>query len=229
MAVLDNIVSLHQYGKKGLAMLVDPDKPNTASICERVNKLAQQGLHAQMVLIGGSTGRLTDTKLFEEVRQAGLPAVLFPGNAEQLTEAADALLLPSVISGRNAEMLIGAHVRAAKQIQALDIEVIPMGYILVDGRKESSVSKVSGTQPIAQENIEEIVQTAIAGELLGKQVIYLEAGSGAIVPVQQEVIKAVRQAVRVPLLVGGGIKTKAMAEQAWLSGADIVVIGNGLE
>ncbi|MCQ2347366.1 MAG: geranylgeranylglyceryl phosphate synthase family protein, partial [Paludibacteraceae bacterium] len=157
------------------------------------------------------------------------PAVLFPGNAEQLTEAADALLLPSVISGRNAEMLIGAHVRAAKQIQALDIEVIPMGYILVNGGKESSVSKVSGTQPIPQENIEEIVQTAIAGELLGKQVIYLEAGSGAIVPVQQEVIKAVRQAVRVPLLVGGGIKTKAMAEQAWLSGADIVVIGNGLE
>ena len=229
MAVLDNIVSLHQHGKKGLAMLVDPDKPNTSSICERVNKLAQQGLHAQMVLIGGSTGRLTDTKLFEEVRQAGLPTVLFPGNAEQLTEAADALLLPSVISGRNAEMLIGAHVRAAKQIQALDIEVIPMGYILVDGGKESSVSKVSGTQPIPQENIEEIVQTAIAGELLGKQVIYLEAGSGAIVPVQQEVIKAVRQAVRVPLLVGGGIKTKAMAEQAWLSGADIVVIGNGLE
>lgn len=229
MAILTDIEDKHRQGRKTLAILIDPDKPLTPPIAERVKRLSDMGLQVDMILLGGSTGRLSHTTAIDEAHSMGLPVLLFPGNAEQLTNQADGVLLPSVISGRNAEMLIGAHVRAARQLQALKREIIPIGYILLDGGTDSSVMKVSGTQPLAQDKKEEIVSTAIAGELTGKRLIYLEAGSGARMPVREDVIRCVREAVSLPLIVGGGLRTCKAIETAWQAGADMVVIGNGLE
>lgn len=229
MAILTTIEQYHQQGRKALAILVDPDKPLKPAIRERVERLRQMGLNADVILSGGSTGCLTDTSAINEAHALGLPVLLFPGNDNQLTNEADAVLLPSVISGRNAEMLIGAHVKAARQLKAINLEIIPLGYILIDGGTESSVIRVSNTLPIRRENEEEIVNTAIAGQLLGKRVIYLEAGSGALYPVCEETIRKVREMISIPLMVGGGIRTKEDVEKAWKAGADMVVIGNGLE
>lgn len=211
-----------------LAILIDPDK-SAVSLSERVERLRVLGLTPDLVFLGGSTGALTSTAVFDEAKMLHLPVWLFPGNADQLSEQADALLLPAVISGRNAEMLIGRHVAAAQRIQALHIPVYPMGYILVDGGTTSSVQRVSQTRPIPRTEVETIVNTALAGELLGQRFTYLEAGSGAAYPVPLEVISKVRQAVHTQLIVGGGIRTKTLVEQSWQAGADIVVIGNALE
>lgn len=211
-----------------LAILIDPDKP-ALPLAQRVEKLRSLGLTPDLVFLGGSTGALTSTAIFDEAAALHLPVWLFPGNVTQLSPRADALLLPIVISGRNAEMLIGRHVAAAQQIQALHIPVYPMGYILVDGGTTSSVQQVSQTRPIPREDVETIVNTALAGEQLGQQYTYLEAGSGAKIPIPAELIAAVRKTVHTQLIVGGGIRTKTLVEQAWQAGADIVVIGNALE
>ncbi len=211
-----------------LAILIDPDKQGL-SLAQRKEKLRSLGLTPDLVFLGGSTGKLVSTAIFDEAAALHLPVWLFPGNVDQLNPRADALLLPVVISGRNAEMLIGRHVAAAQQIQALHIPVYPMGYILVDGGKVTSVQQVSQTRPIPQEDIETVVNTALAGEQLGQQFTYLEAGSGAQIPVSSKLIAAVRKTVHTQLIVGGGIRSKTLVEQAWQAGADIVVIGNALE
>ena len=158
-----------------------------------------------------------------------MPVVLFPGNVSQVTAEADALLFLSLLSGRNAEMLVGQQVRAAEAVKQAAIETIPMGYILVDGGRETAVARVSGTRPIAQESLDEIVHTAMAAEMMGKQLVYLEAGSGALQPVREEVIRAVRAAISCPLIVGGGIRSTEEMQRAYHAGADIVVVGNWLE
>lgn len=211
-----------------LAILIDPDKQGLP-LAQRVERLRQLGLTPDLVFLGGSTGKLVSTTIFDEAAALHLPVWLFPGNVDQLSPRADALLLPVVISGRNAEMLIGRHVAAAQQIQTLHIPVYPMGYILIDGGKVTSVQQVSQTRPIPQEDTETVVNTALAGEQLGQQFTYLEAGSGAQIPVSSELIAAVRKTVHTQLIVGGGICTKNLVEKAWQAGADIVVIGNALE
>ena len=158
-----------------------------------------------------------------------MPVVLFPGNVSQVTAEADALLFLSLLSGRNAEMLVGQQVRAAEAVKQAAIETIPMGHILVDGGRETAVARVSGTRPIAQEAVDEIVHTAMAAEMMGKQLVYLEAGSGALQPVREEVIRAVRAAISCPLIVGGGIRSIEEMQCAYHAGADIVVVGNWLE
>ena len=160
-----------------------------------------------LIFVGGSSGGEQTEKVVKQLKaQYDVPVVLFPGNVRQVTSEADALLFLSLLSGRNAEMLVGQQVRAAEAVRQAGIETIPMGYILVDGGIESAVARVSGTQPIAQEAVDEIVQTAMAAEMMGKQVVYLEAGSGALEPVRAEVIRAVRAAISSPLIVGGGIR-----------------------
>ncbi len=211
-----------------IAILIDPQK-QTPSLTERVAKLKNLGLTPDLVLLGGSTGVLSTEHFFDEAKGLSLPVWLFPGNEEQLSPRADALLLPVVISGRNPEMLIGKHVAAARKIQALHISVIPMGYILIDGGKVTSVQKVSGTTPLNPQDKEAIVATALAGEQLGQKATYLEAGSGAICPVPTDIIQSVREQVSTLLLVGGGIKSREAVLSAFAAGADIVVIGNLLE
>lgn len=212
-----------------LAVLIDPEKPLTPTLRERVGRVRMLGLDVDYVLLGGSTGALTDQTIFDEATALGLPVILFPGNPSQLSSRAKGMLLPLVISGRNAEMLIGMHVQAARAIRALNIPVISLGYMLIDGGKPSSVSRVSDTQPISQMDRDLIVRTAMAGEIIGLGAIYLEAGSGAINPVSPEIIRAVRDVINLPLIVGGGLRTRQAVETAWESGADMVVVGNALE
>lgn len=211
-----------------IAILIDPEK-QTPSLTERVTKLKNLGLTPDLVLLGGSTGGVSSEDLFDEAKTLSLPVWLFPGNENQLSPCADALLLPVVISGRNPDMLIGRHVAAAGKIQALHIPVIPMGYILIDGGKVTSVQQVSGTEPLNPQDKEAIVATALAGEQLGQKATYLEAGSGAIYPVPTSIIQSVREQVNTLLLVGGGIKNKQAVLSAFAAGADVVVIGNLLE
>lgn len=211
-----------------IAILIDPDKQEP-SLSERVAKLSGLGLSPDLVLLGGSTGVLNSETVFDQARALGLPVWLFPGNENQLSPRAERLLLPILISGRNPQMLIGKHVEAARKIRALGIPVTPMGYILIDGGNVPSVQKVSETEPLPPTDIETIVSTAIAGELLGQQTIYLEAGSGALHPVPTAVIAAVRKEINATLIVGGGLRSRQAVNDAFAAGADIVVIGTALE
>jgi putative glycerol-1-phosphate prenyltransferase len=142
---------------------------------------------------------------------------------------ADAILLLSLISGRNAELLIGQHVHAAPLLKKSKLEIIPTGYILIDGGKPTSVSYVSNTLPIPNNKPAIALCTALAGEQLGLQCIYLEAGSGAEIAVSSDLIATVRKEISVPLIVGGGIRTQEQAQLAWKAGADIIVVGSAVE
>ncbi|MBR6251267.1 MAG: geranylgeranylglyceryl/heptaprenylglyceryl phosphate synthase [Bacteroidales bacterium] len=212
--------------KHSLAVLIDPDK--TASL-ERTIEIVSRS-KADMIFVGGSLVSANTADVVARIKQqTKLPVVLFPGNASQLAPNADALLLLSLISGRNAEFLIGQHVNAALQIAKSQLEVIPTGYILIDGGVATSVQYMSATQPIPADKTDIAVATALAGELLGLKMVYLEAGSGAKNPVSTEIVGAVRSAIHIPIIVGGGLRSIADVERAWSAGADIVVVGTAIE
>lgn len=184
-----------------------------------------------MILVGGSL--LLDDQ-FEKTltrlrRSCGAPIVLFPGNNYQLSKQADAILLLSLISGRNPEFLIGQHVVAAPQIRESGLEVIPTGYMLIDGGRISTTSYMTQTVPIPYDKPDIAVATAMAGEMLGLQTIYLEAGSGANRSVSAEMLRAVKSSVSIPIITGGGIRTPEQAEALVSAGSDMIVVGNILE
>lgn len=220
-----------------LAILIDPEKCRTADEVKRLTeRLSDKRLYVDgvyhgpaMILVGGSTG--TDSQwLVRQLKQTlSIPIVLFPGNAEQFTPEADYLLYLSLLSGDNPEYLVGQQIRSARAIHESGIRVIPTGYILIDGGIETSTMRVTHTQPIAADDIDRIVNTAIAAQLMGKQAVYLEAGSGALRPVSTDIIAAVRRELSITLIVGGGIRTPEAMRAAYEAGADIVVIGNHLE
>ncbi len=228
MEVLSAILSARAAHRPLLAMLLDPEKAHLAAL-----PFSAQAA-PDIILVGGSTGGdPTDfvQRLKKRLAQSGVtaPVVLFPGSMAQFTPEADALLYLSLLSGRNPEMLVGQQVAAAKAVRQSGIESIPMGYILIDGGVETSVMRVSQTLPINPADIETIVSTAVAAQLMGKALVYLEAGSGAKTPVSEAIIRAVREAVTLPLIVGGGIRTPEQMDRAYAAGADIVVIGNHFE
>ncbi|MFT5215334.1 MAG: phosphoglycerol geranylgeranyltransferase [Glaciecola sp.] len=228
-SVYKNIIDSAQKEEKLLAVLIDPDKmaiEMASNFIEKVNKSI-----ATHIFIGGSTVEEYATeKLVSEIkRHTKLPVVLFPGSVSQITENADALLFLPLISGRNPEYLIGKQVKAVSKLREIPLEVIPTGYILIENGKETSVQRVSETLPMSRANIQAIIDTAKAGELLGMKLIYLEAGSGAIHPITTDIIKKVKQEVNIPLIVGGGIRSKEQLDEAYKSGADIVVIGTAFE
>lgn len=214
---------------KCLAILIDPDKCNQDQLT-KLSNYAQQGW-VQFFLIGGSL--LFKNQVKEIVaylkQHTNVPVIIFPGNPSQIDEGADALFLLSLISGRNADLLIGRHVEAAPSIKQSGLEVIPTGYILIDGGCATSVSYMSNTTPIPADKPDIAVATAIAGELLGLKAIYLEAGSGAKNPIAAETIQRVSLAVDLPIIVGGGIRNVEQVEKAFESGAQIVVIGTAVE
>ena len=225
MEVMHYISAAKANGRKLFAWLVDPEKAEAGP----TPSLPTKG-GGMLIFVGGSSGGEQTEKVVRQLKtRYDVPVVLFPGNVSQVTAEADALLFLSLLSGRNAEMLVGQQVRAAEAVRQAAIETIPMGYILVDGGRESAVARVSGTRPIAQEAVDEIVRTAMAAEMMGKQLVYLEAGSGALEPVREEVIRAVRAAIACPLIVGGGIRSTEAMQRAYDAGADIVVVGNWLE
>jgi putative glycerol-1-phosphate prenyltransferase len=181
--------------------------------------------------VGGSL--VTTTNLSEVVQEikenVGIPVILFPANSMQLDPAADAILFLSLISGRNPDLLIGQHVLAAPILKNNRIEVMPTGYVLINSGKITSVAYISNTMPIPDDKYSLAACTALAGEMLGLQLIYLDAGSGAEKEISPKMISAVRKAVELPLIVGGGINTVQKALAALEAGADMIVIGNALE
>jgi len=227
--IYKNILEARANNEKLFAVLIDPDKmliSEVSGFLEKVN-----GSITTHLFIGGSKVDESRTDLLvNEVRQhTKLPVVLFPGDVTQISNKADAILFLSLISGKNPEYLIGKHVEAAPTLTASNLEIIPTGYILIENGKQTSVEKVTGTKPIPRTQINQIVNTAKAGELLGMKLIYLEAGSGALHPVTSEIISAVRNNLNIPLIIGGGIKDKMQLDDAFNSGADLIVIGTAFE
>jgi len=215
--------------KKKFAVLIDPDKmsgmalENMASICQHAK--------ADYIFVGGSllTRDLFDRCIHVLKNSCDLPVVLFPGNVLQISAKADAILFLSLLSGRNAEMLIGRHVSAAPIIKETGIEVIPTGYLLIDGGITTTASYMSNTMPIPSHKPEIAAATALAGEMLGMKLTYLDAGSGALHPVPAKMIELVKKESMLPLIAGGGIRTAEQATEAFMAGADLVVMGNKLE
>ena len=227
--ILKNILSSIEKGERLLAVLIDPDKIELEQIPKFMVKVNSSIV--SHVFIGGSeVKKEVCDKVVSIVKQhTQLPIVLFPGDVTQITDKADGLLFLSLISGRNPEYLIGKHVESISKLKRTNLEVIPTGYILVENGKETSVERVTGTKPLRRNNLQQIVDTACAGELLGMKLIYLEAGSGASEPVTTGIIKEVKKTIDIPLIVGGGIKSKNQLETTFNSGADLVVIGTAFE
>lgn len=229
MSVYANIQASILNTNKLLAVLIDPDKfiiENTQFFIEKVN--ASIATH---IFVGGSIveEHKTDNLVAEIKKFTNLPIVLFPGDVCQISDKADALLFLSLLSGRNAEYLIGKHVKAVSTLKKTNLEILPTGYLLIESGQETAVEKVTQTKPISRNNMQNIVDTAKAGELLGMKLIYLEAGSGASEPLPQAVISSVKKELKIPLIVGGGIRSKTQLEKAYSAGADLVVIGTAFE
>ncbi|MCZ2131094.1 MAG: geranylgeranylglyceryl/heptaprenylglyceryl phosphate synthase [Bacteroidia bacterium] len=228
MSVLKSITEAKGANKKFLAILIDPDTDFsiTKAILENAKKV-----HVDIIFVGGSLlykGRV-DTCIDFIKSHIDLPVTIFPGSEMQLSEKADAILFLSLISGRNSELLIGKHVTAAPFLKQMNLEVIPTGYMLIDGGNATTASYISQTMPIPFNKPGIAMATAMAGEYLGLQLIYLDAGSGAHNPISSEMIETVCKHITLPLVVGGGIKNRQAVISAWNAGADVVVVGNLLE
>ena len=214
--------------EKKLAILLDPEKANLDMLP------ISDSCHPDYLFVGGSTGG--DTTEFvkrlrvksEELR-VKIPIILFPGNSSQFTPEADGILFLSLLSGNNPEYLINQQIKSARRIHESHMDFVPTAYILIDGGVETSTMRVTQTKPLDPADVDTIVDTCIAAQMMGKKAIYLEAGSGAITPVSTEIIKAVRAHTSIKLIVGGGIRTPEAMQAAYDAGADIVVIGNHFE
>jgi phosphoglycerol geranylgeranyltransferase len=221
--------SIFEAKHKQIAVLVDPDKHTEESLQKLCNNINQSKV--DFILVGGSLllKNNFDSTIEYLKQHTKLPVIIFPGSNFQVSDKADAILFLSLVSGRNPEYLIGQHVTAAPLIKASNIEVIPTAYLLIDGGRISSTSYITQTVPIPNNKPDIAVATALAAEMLGMKIIYLEAGSGAENTVSQELIKAVKTAVKIPVIVGGGIRTASSAKDIFDAGADIIVVGNALE
>jgi putative glycerol-1-phosphate prenyltransferase len=227
--IYNDILSAKATNQKLLAILLDPDKINWERKSELLSKINQSP--ATHLFIGGSevaTTRIDELVLLVK-KECPLPVILFPGNPSQISKEADGILFLSLISGRNPDYLIEHQVNAVPMLKQTKLEVIPTGYILIESGHETAVARISKTNPLANTNLEYILQTAQAGELLGNKLIYLEAGSGAKQAISEETILLVSQNITIPLIVGGGIKQFQEIRKAQDAGADLVVIGTAFE
>jgi putative glycerol-1-phosphate prenyltransferase len=216
-------------GRKSFAVLVDPDKVD-AGMVNTLSTLATDA-GVDYILVGGSlvvTHHLD--QVVKQFKQASdIPVILFPGSPSQLSPYADALLYLSLISGRNPELLIGQHVISAPAVRKSGLEIIPTGYMVVDGGAPTTVSYISNANPIPSDKNEIAVCTAMAGEMLGLKLIYMDAGSGARKPIHEDMIAAVSRQVDIPLIIGGGITDPEKAYLNCKAGADLIVVGNAIE
>jgi putative glycerol-1-phosphate prenyltransferase len=216
-------------GQKSFAVLIDPDKVTV----EKIDELTALASEAQVdyLLVGGSlvvTNRL-DEVVQQIKKNCDIPVILFPGSPSQITPYADALLYLSLISGRNAELLIGQHVISAPFVKQSRLEIISTGYMVIDGGAPTTVSYISNAAPIPADKNEIAMCTAMAGEMLGMKLIYMDAGSGAKRPITESMIEKVAQVIEVPLVIGGGILDPEKAYRNCKAGADMIVIGNAIE
>lgn len=218
-----------KLGKKSFAVLIDPDKVNDDSM----EKLVELSLSAKVdyFFVGGSLviSNYLDECLQLIKRSCDIPTILFPGSPSQVSKYADALLYLSLISGRNAELLIGQHVVSAPIVKKSGLEIMPTGYMVVDGGAPTTVSYISNATPIPADKNEIAMCTAMAGEMLGMQLIYMDAGSGAKRPITESMIEKVSKSIDVPLIIGGGITDPEKAYLNCKAGADIIVVGNAIE
>lgn len=213
-------------GQKQIAVLIDPDKFGSTDIVDMANEAK-----VDCFFVGGSlmAGGSIERCIKEIKKRSSIPVIIFPGSTMQICDNADGILLISLISGRNADLLIGQHVVAAPYLKQSGLEVLSTGYILVDSGKQTSASYISNTMPLPYDKNDIAVCTAMAGEMLGLKMIYLDGGSGALKPVSAHMIKSVKENITVPLVVGGGIRSVEQAASAIQAGADILVVGNALE
>ena len=229
MSIYQDILEKRKKNKLIIAALLDPDSEDIKLLKERISILKRGSI--DYIFVGGSTTWKNDfTEFVSEVKKySSLPIVIFPGSANQISKDADALLFLSLVSGQNHQFLIGEHIKAAPALKGMKIEVIPTGYLLIDGGNTTTVEFISGTRPIPQDKVEIARSIAYASELLGMKLIYLDCGSGAKIPVSNALIKSVKDYINVPLIVGGGIRDIEKIKEKHLAGADIIVIGSALE
>jgi phosphoglycerol geranylgeranyltransferase len=229
MSIYNNILKSKKEGKKIFAILIDPDKQTNEELLETVN--IANNSNVDYFFVGGSL--LINNSLEQSIltikSNSSIPVVLFPGNAMQVSENADAILFLSLISGRNPEMLIGQQVITAPLLKQTDLEILSTGYMLIDSGKPTTVSYMSNTTPIPYEKNYVAACTAMAGEMLGLKLIFMDGGSGAKTPISSQMIKSVSDSVNVPLIIGGGICSADKALENCQAGADIIVVGNAIE
>ena len=227
-SIFKSIQKATKNNQRLLSILIDPDKFDLSKAEGFLRKIP---CSTNYLFVGGSQVKNGPTEVVvKQLKQfSNLPIVLFPGDVNQITNQADALLFLSLLSGRNPEYLINQQVKSISKLQHSTLEIIPTGYILLDGGVLTSVLKISQTQAIPQNQVDYIIHTALAGQFSGKQLIYLEAGSGATHPVSAKIISEVKKAISIPLIIGGGIKTEFQKESAYKAGADMVVMGNAFE
>lgn len=227
--LLDKILLNKQQKKKALAVLLDPDKVETTAFNHFLYNCVEN--RVDFFFVGGSL--ITNNIMAEMIEsihsQTNIPVIIFPGNSLHIEPSADGILLLSLISGRNPDYLIGQHVIAAPILKQSGLEILSTGYILVDSGRQTTVSYISNTTPIPHDKPDIAACTAIAGELLGLKLIYLDGGSGAMYPVSPKMIRRVSENIDAPLIVGGGINSAEKAHDALEAGADIIVIGNAFE
>jgi phosphoglycerol geranylgeranyltransferase len=223
------LIIAKQAKRKQFAVLLDPDHLNQQNIA----LLTQEAVAAQVdyLFVGGSLVMCGDmNEKISQIKQlCHLPIIIFPGGTNQICPAADAILLLSLVSGRNPDLLIGQHVIAAPMLKKSGLEILPTGYMLIDGGVPTTVSYMSHTNPIPRDKAPIAICTAMAAEMLGMKLIYLDAGSGAKNAIPADMIQAVSAQIDIPLIVGGGIRTPEQAQQACEAGADLIVVGNALE
>lgn len=212
-----------------VAILIDPDKASEDQLSALIS--SENFDQVDFIFVGGSL--VTDGNMRACLKNLKLltkkPLIIFPGSPNQIDNTADAILLLSLISGRNSDLLIGRHVESAFKLKRSELEILSTGYILIDGGRTTTVSYISGTTPIPQDKPSIAASTALAGAMLGSHLIYLDCGSGALQYANSELIAAVKNEINIPLVVGGGIRTKQAAREVFAAGADVIVVGNKLE
>lgn len=229
ITIYQNIRDAKSRKQKLLAILLDPDKLDLNSIDRLISKINQSP--ATHIFVGGSSfeGNHLDEIIIRLKSKIQLPILLFPGNPSQISAEADGILFLMLLSGRNPDYLVEHQINAVPILEKTTLEILSTGYILIESGAETAVERVSQTKPLSKENIEYIAQTAKAGEFIGNKLLYLEAGSGALNAVSIEIIKTVSERISIPLLVGGGIRSKTQIDEAYSAGADLVVIGTAFE
>ena len=228
-AIYQSLTERKRLGKKSFAVLVDPDKVNDSDMEQTIALATEAGV--DYFLVGGS---LVISNYLDECvqiikRNCTIPVILFPGSPSQVSKYADALLYLSLISGRNPELLIGQHVVSAPVVKQSGLEIMPTGYMVIDGGAPTTVSYISNASPLPADKNEIAMCTAMAGEMLGMKLIYMDAGSGAKRAISESMIEKVAGCIEVPLIIGGGITNPEKAYLNCKAGADLIVVGNAIE
>lgn len=225
----DQFAERKKLGRKSFTVLIDPDKVDTPKLDKLISLSVNSGV--DYFFVGGSL--VINNNLDECIQQikqsCDIPVILFPGSPSQVSKYADALLYLSLISGRNPELLIGQHVISAPFVKKSGLEIMPTGYMVIDGGAPTTVSYISNATPIPSDKSEIAMCTAMAGEMLGMKLIYMDAGSGAKRPISEAMIENVSRYIESPLIIGGGIVTPEKAYLNCKAGADVIVVGNAIE